>query len=62
VRGIEWEIELLDFPHEFVVGVGDRVAKLLLETLEGGLDFVIFDRDLVAFEVGAGGEIVPRRD
>ena len=60
VRGFEWEIELEDFAHEFVIEIGDRVAKLLLQTLDGQLDFVIFDRDLMEFEVATDGEIVRR--
>ena len=64
VIGFEWELpdEEISFAEEFVVGLGDRVAKLLLQTVDGALDFVIFDRDLMAFEVGPGGEIVPRRE
>jgi Restriction endonuclease len=64
VTGFEWELpdEEETFSEEFVIGVGDRVAKLVLQTIDGALDFVIFDRELMAFEVGPGGEIVPRRD
>jgi hypothetical protein len=65
VTGFEWELphdDLAQFTEEFVIGVGDRVAKLVLRTIDGALDFVIFDRDLMAFEVGPGGEITPRRE
>lgn len=64
VVGFDWEFPDDDtqFSDEWVIGLGDRVAKLLLQTLDGELDFAIFDRDLIAFEVGADGEIVPRRE
>lgn len=64
VTGFEWEFpdDAVEFSEEFVIGVGDRVAKLLLQTIDGSLDFAIFDRDLMAFEVASDGEIVPRRE
>jgi Restriction endonuclease len=64
VVGFDWEDsgDDTEFSEEYVISLGERVAKLVLQTLDGALDFVIFDRDLMAFEVGVGGEIVPRRD
>jgi hypothetical protein len=64
IVGFDWQIlgEDSTSSHELVVGLGDRVAKLLLQTIDGDLDFVIFDRDLLAFELTPQGEVVPRRD
>jgi hypothetical protein len=64
VVGFEWALvgEDATATHEFVVGLGDRVARLLLQTIDGELDHVFFDRDLLAFELAADGEVVPRRD
>jgi hypothetical protein len=62
VVGFDWEDsgDDIEFSEEYVTSLGERVAKLVLQTLDGALDFVIFDRDLMAFEVGPGGESVPR--
>jgi hypothetical protein len=63
VVGFDWEHgDDIDFSEEYVISLGDRVAKLVLQTVGGALDFVIYDRDLMTFEVGPGGEIVPRRE
>lgn len=64
VVGFDWAIlgEEAMTTHEFVVGLGDRVAKLLLQTIDGELDSVIFDRDLLAFELSPDGEVVARGD
>jgi hypothetical protein len=64
VTGFDWGLEGQDSvaSQQVVVALGDRVARLLLETIDGALDFVIFDRDLRAFQVEPDGEVIPRRD
>lgn len=63
VVGFDWEDgDQIEFTEEYVVSLGDSVAKLVLQTLDGALDFVIYDRDLMAFEIGPGNAIIPRCD
>lgn len=61
VRAFEWEVELVEstqtWPHNFA----DRIACLLIRTLDGTIDRAIFEPDIVAWDFAKDGEIRPRK-
>jgi len=61
VRGFEWGVEMFSWTQEWSSKVGDGLARLLLRTLDGEINQAIFARDIIAWEIGEDGEVMPRR-
>jgi hypothetical protein len=56
---IDYHVEVGE--HTIKVNAGDRVAALILRSLDGSYDKVIWDQDLQRYVVDSGTGIVQRR-
>lgn len=60
IRGVKVTAEFEEIVEKSVVDAGDRVATLILQTLDGVVDRVIFDTDLKMFSFDQDGMVLPR--
>lgn len=60
VRGVEVEADILELTEHVTVDAGDRVATLILETIDGQINRVFFDTDLRRFRFDSDGNVLPR--
>ena len=60
IAGILVEAEIEIHHESFIVDAGDRIAALVLETLDGEVSRVIFDTDLQRYGFDSEGRVLPR--
>lgn len=60
VRGFDWEVERFDWTHSWTQTLGEGIARMVLKTRDDSIDRAIFDREIVAWEFDADGEVRPR--
>ncbi len=60
VVGFDWEVATIESSKTISIGPGERIAELIIRSLDGSLDEVIFDSDLLAWSVDDRGHVVPR--
>lgn len=60
VVGFDWEVATIEFSKTINIGPGERMAELIMRSLDGSFDEVIFDSDLLAWSIDDRGHVVPR--